>query len=91
MNRFSVSNPAFTKKSRWADTEEWDIPDLRVISEMFSSLLSSTTPMTLIRPLDEKSFSTSNIGDHAPQFVYQLLRGDHGEPYHGRAPPQTLP
>ncbi len=50
-----MSSPALTRKSRWAETEEWDIPDLRVISEMFSSLLSSTTPITRTRPLEEKS------------------------------------
>ena len=50
MNRFSDIRPAFARNSRWRAAEEWESPDLRVISEMFSSPLSSRTVRTFVLP-----------------------------------------
>ncbi len=50
LKRFSVSMSVFVRNSKWRAVDVCESPDLRVISEMFSSPLSNITVSTLVLP-----------------------------------------
>jgi len=50
LNLFSEIIPTATRNSRCFAVAEWESPDLRVTSEMFSSPLSRSIPSIFVLP-----------------------------------------